>query len=294
MELFSNAKAVRLQSHHNKYLTAEEDEESVCQERSGTSRGARWAVEFVEGGRTVRLKSCYGRYLTASNVPFLLGMTGRKVLQTLPTRRLDSSVEWEPIRDGFQVRLKTQYGQFLRANGGLPPWRNSVTHDIPHRTATQDWVLWEVEVVEILVHSPGRVPSAASPPPSSAQHSISSSPPSTPPAGTSPRMSRKESSSSLPSSPLKSDGRTIHYYVADDAGNEDESFQGATFQFKGTSVQELTSRLEEEVGLSNMIVCSRNPLNGKLYPLRLHLPPNNSPMHVVLVTASSHVAKSFM
>ncbi|KAG5604230.1 hypothetical protein H5410_025722 [Solanum commersonii] len=153
MELFHKAKAVRLQSHHEKYLTAEEDEESVTQDRNGGSKHAKWTVEFVEKTENViRLKSCYGKYLTASNQPFLLGMTGRKVLQTLPNR-LDSSIEWEPIREGHQVKLRTRYGQFLRGNGGLPPWRNSVTHDIPHRSKTQDWVLWDVHVVEVLAHS---------------------------------------------------------------------------------------------------------------------------------------------
>lgn len=149
MELFQRAKSVRLRSHHDKYLLADEDEEHVCQERNGSNRRARWTVEFVEGHPVIRLNSCYGKYLTASNEPFLLGMTGSKVLQTVP-RRLDSSVEWEPIRDGMQVKLKTRYGNFLRANGGLPPWRNSVTHDIPHRH--HDWVLWDVDVVEIRRH----------------------------------------------------------------------------------------------------------------------------------------------
>lgn len=149
MEVFRNAKTVRLKSHHDKFLVADEDEGHVSQDRSGASRSARWSVELSGASDAViRLKSCHGRYLTASNEPMLLGMTGRKVLQTLPPR-LDSSVEWEPVRDGFQVRLKTRYGQYLRANGGPPPWRNSVTHDIPHRTSTQDWVLWDVEIVEV-------------------------------------------------------------------------------------------------------------------------------------------------
>lgn len=152
MELFRKAQAVRLQSHHEKYLLAEDDEESVSQDRKGSIKNARWTVEFVENSNVLRLKSCYGKYLTASNIPFLLGLTGKKVLQTLP-QRLDSSLEWEPIREGFQVRLKTRYGQYLRANGGVPPWRNSITHDIPHRTATHDWVLWDVDVLEIRVKS---------------------------------------------------------------------------------------------------------------------------------------------
>lgn len=161
MELFQKARVVRLRSHHDKYLLADDDEETVCQDRNGSVRNARWTVEFVgkfsgeDAASVLRLKSCFGKYLTASNMPFLLGMSGKKVLQTLPSR-LDSSVEWEPIREGFQVRLKTRYGQFLRANGGLPPWRNSITHDIPHRTSTQDWILWDVDVVEIRPRSPKR------------------------------------------------------------------------------------------------------------------------------------------
>ena len=148
MDFFLNAKTVRLRSHHDKYLLAEEDEECVTQDRNGSSKTARWTVEPVPGSDSIiRLKSFNGKYLTASNEPFLLGMTGRKVLQTVP-RRFDSSVEWEPVREGGQVKLKTRYGNFLRANGGLPPWRNSVTHDIPHRSATQEWILWDVDVVE--------------------------------------------------------------------------------------------------------------------------------------------------
>lgn len=153
MDLFYNAKTVRLRSHHEKYLVAEEDEESVSQDRNGSARNAKWAVETIPGSNiSIRLKSCYGKYLTASNQPFLLGMTGRKVLQTKPSRP-DSSVEWEPVRDGSQVRIMTRYGNYLRANGGLPPWRNSVTHDIPHRTSTQDWVVWHVDILEVANHS---------------------------------------------------------------------------------------------------------------------------------------------
>ncbi|KAK1305836.1 hypothetical protein QJS10_CPA10g00309 [Acorus calamus] len=281
MELFHKAKAVRLRSHHDKYLLAEDDEESVCQDRNGSSRNARWTVEFVQegGGNVFRLRSCYGRYLTASNVPFLLGMTGRKVLQTVPNR-LDSSVEWEPIREGFLVKLKTRYDHFLRANGGIPPWRNSVTHDIPHRTATQDWVLWDVDIVEFQMPSPSSLnkPSSGSVPSSSA----------------SPKLSKLESSNSFSGgSPPKNDGRTIYYLVANEVGNVDDAFEESSILFKGNGVSELMRRLEEETGIHDIIVCSRSPLNGKLYPLHLQLPPNNTTMHVVVVHSSAKVAKGF-
>lgn len=147
MEFFKKAKSVRLKSIHEKYLTADADEESVFQDRVGSSDCTKWTVEFVEGAENVvRLKSFLGKYLTALDEQFLLGVTGQKVVQTLPTK-LNSSVEWEPIRDGMQVKLKTRYGNYLRANGGLPPWRNSITHDIPHRH--HDWILWDVHVVDI-------------------------------------------------------------------------------------------------------------------------------------------------
>ncbi|CAN4116225.1 unnamed protein product [Withania somnifera] len=285
MELFHKAKAVRLQSHHDKYLTADEDEESVTQDRNGASKNAKWTVEFVEKtDNVIRLKSCYGKYLTASNQPFLLGMTGRKVLQTLPNR-LDSSIEWEPIREGHSVKLRTRYGQFLRGNGGVPPWRNSVTHDIPHRTKTQDWVLWDVHVVEILPHAPA---------PAVVTHSDSfaseSSSPTTTATGSSKSLSfsRQKSSDSLVNSPPKLvDGRLIYYHITDEFGEIEEGTEALCITFKGNNVEDLTKRFEEETGLEEITVCTRSALNGKLYPLHLQLPPNNANMNVIILPSSS-------
>ncbi|XP_047960413.1 uncharacterized protein LOC125205486 [Salvia hispanica] len=283
MEQFLNAKIVRLKSSHDKYLTADEDEESVIQGRDGSSKASKWTVEFVENSDgIIRLKSCYGKYLTASNQPFLLGMTGRKVLQTRPAR-LDSSVEWDPVRDkGAAVKLKTRYGHFMRANGGLPPWRNSVTHDIPHRTATKEWILWEVHVVDIVVaNSP--------PPPLVVEDKDSYSPPasfSSRPASFS--FSRQQSRDTEHSSPPKgNDGRLIYFHIADENGRVDEGFEELSITFKGTGVDELTQRMEEELGIERISICAKSPLNGDLFPLRLQLPPNNATMHVVVVPQSS-------
>ncbi|KAF2607883.1 hypothetical protein F2Q68_00046179 [Brassica cretica] len=84
----------------------------------------------------------------------MLGATGHKVVQSRRTGDGDPAGEWKPVTDGSKVKLKSRNGgNFLRANGGMPPWRNSVTHDIPNRSATQDCVVWEVDVVEIMERS---------------------------------------------------------------------------------------------------------------------------------------------
>ncbi|GMI99207.1 CROLIN 1 [Hibiscus trionum] len=297
MEMFEEATVVRLRSHHDKYLLADDDEETVSQERGGTVKNARWRVEFVDYNSThIRLKSCYGKYLTASNMPLLLGMTGKKVLQTLP-KRLDSSVEWEPVQEGSLVRLKTRYGLYLRANGGLPPWRNHITHDTPYRTSHQNWILWHVEVLRY--RRDEGAPALPPPPPpgqvlvngvyrdassedtgSSARISL-----------TGPRMSRLESDESEMESPKAFEGRVIKYEVVDDNGDVDQNIGERSFSFKGNSVEELKQALKEEAPVKEEFsLCSRNPLNGNLYPLRLHLPPNNVAMHVVVVPLSSKVA----
>nr|XP_043607713.1 uncharacterized protein LOC122579590 isoform X2 [Erigeron canadensis] len=287
MEILRHVKVVRLRSLHGKYLHANHDQESVSQDgHDATATTNRWTVEFVEDTpddvTIIRLKSCYNKYLTASNSPFLLGMTGKKVLQTVPSR-LDSSVEWEPIGNGKQVKFKTRYGHYLRANGGLPPWRNSVTHDIPQRSATQDWIMWQIEVVDTNEQSMQLVPYS-----DSFTSSASSSPSTN--WSKSPTFSNHESDSPL----KREEGRAIYYHViSDDDGEVDQNAQGFCVSFKGNGVNELTQMLEEETRLRNITVCSQSPLDGKLYPLRLQLPPNNVTMKVVVVQNSNEGEKQY-
>ncbi|KAJ4760538.1 actin cross-linking protein (DUF569) [Rhynchospora pubera] len=314
MELFQRAKAVRLKSRHDKYLFADEDETHVIQDRNGASPNARWHVEAVYHGGAephgLRFKSRYGRYLTASNEPFLMGVTGRKVLQTTVSGKADSSVEWEPVRDGFQVRLKTRYGNFLRANGGLPPWRNSVTHDVPHRSSTQDWVLWDVEIVEIATPKPTGSVEKPVPMAEDQRRQNGSLHRHDPPTdhrrtGSMPvnhgangaegnaKFSKLESLDSISMPVHKVEGRQIYYRIADDNGNFDEAFEAQHFIFNGTSLDELTEKLREEVGRDDIIICTMNSITNKLMPLRLQLPPNNAAMNIVIVEESSKVAKTF-
>ncbi|KAK4768659.1 hypothetical protein SAY87_003800 [Trapa incisa] len=301
MEFFLKAKSVRLRSHHDKYLLADHDKESVCQDRKGTVRQAKWEVEVVPGyDHVVRLKSCYGKYLTATNVPFLLGMTGKKVQQTVP-KRLDSSIEWEPQKEGLQyhLRLKTRYGNFLYGNGGLPPWRNSITHDRMHRYrhTGKDWLLWEIDVVErrpeplaLPPRQPLPPPVEAEPEPCSNEEDEEKEDSGSPYAIslTRPPISKNEHEGHGHSgSPMKA-GRRVSYRVAGESGEFMEA-EEVTITFRGNGLESLVETLEEETGLDDIIVCSH--WGGKLYPLRLQLPPHNAPMHVVVVPPSSRAAR---
>lgn len=94
---------------------------------------------------------------------------------------------------------------------------------------------------------------------------------------------QSNNSSSLAQAKVE-EGRAIYYHVvSDDFGEMDENAQGFCINFKGNDVTELTHKLEEETGLKNITVCTRSPLNGNLYPLRLQLHPKNVTMKVVVV-----------
>ncbi|KAG6534162.1 hypothetical protein ZIOFF_008047 [Zingiber officinale] len=285
MDWFAQAKTVRLRSHQEKYLVAEDDGEHVTQERDGSGPSALWAVERVDDApHAIRLRSyLYGRYLTSTDESFLLGVTGKKVRLTLPPR-LDSSLEWEPLHEGAHVKLKSRYGNYLRGNGGPPPWRNSITHDVPHRH--QDWILWDLEIAELLEKKP------ASPALSEVEVGLQS-----------PNLiaiemlfricshealfSLRVQSFSSSATLHKVEDRSIYYAVADNKGNVDDIVEWPSVTFNGTSVPELTEKLKEETHLDDIIVCTRNPLNGQLIPLLLHLPPNNTTIHLVVVEANS-------
>lgn len=79
------------------------------------------------------------------------------------------------------------------------------------------------------------------------------------------------------------DGRFIFYYIADEFGEIDEKMEELCITFDGNTVEELTKTLEDATGLDEIIVCTKSPLNGKLYPLSLQLPPNNTTMNVVVL-----------
>ncbi|CAM6050517.1 unnamed protein product [Sphagnum compactum] len=296
MDFFEGAKTVRLKSHHGKYLMADDDHNAVSQDRDISSKGVLWTVEIVPGSGTIRLKSYYGKYLTASDHAFLLGMTGKKVLQSFASKA-DSALEWEPIAEGNFVKLKARNGNYLRANGGVPPWRNSVTHDVPVTSATQEWIFWKVDIMENKDPDPEPAPAPQLPRPLS-RKSLSEDEDQA--SGSSHRSAHSsenhEETPVLPVRSARSDARRIFYTVMNDQGEavatDDEDW--GSFIFKGHSLKHLTEQLHVETGIDDeIILCARHPLSAKLYPMRLELPPNNAPMHVVVVRAASAAGRKF-
>ena len=85
----------------------------------------------------------------------------------------------------------------------------------------------------------------------------------------------------------KVEGRAVHYHIGDSNGEVRPDEEPHYLTFNGTSLEELLERLKQETGLDDIIMCSRSPINGKLLPLRLQLPPNNAAVHIVLVQESS-------
>lgn len=82
------------------------------------------------------------------------------------------------------------------------------------------------------------------------------------------------------------EGRVIFYDIGNENGEVVDENKASFFTFRGSSLNELKEKLKEETQLVDILVCCRNPLNAKLYPILLHLPPNNTDMHVVVVPSS--------
>ena len=73
MEFFQKANVVRLRSYHDKYMLADDDQETVYQDRNGTYKNAKWTVEIVENGNAIRcvFRLVYFRFKTIYNLKLI-------------------------------------------------------------------------------------------------------------------------------------------------------------------------------------------------------------------------------
>ncbi|KAL8240731.1 hypothetical protein R6Q59_014086 [Mikania micrantha] len=156
MEILQNEMIIRLQNNQGKYLIAQQDEESVSKSRDGTTKNAQWKIEMHDE-ESIYLKSCYGKYLTASNQPSIPGVVARnlKVTQTQPEKRNTSHL-WLPVsrydpQEPHLVWLTTLHNTYLRAHSGPLPLGNMITHDLLRKdmpNPRNKRILWHIEIVE--------------------------------------------------------------------------------------------------------------------------------------------------
>ncbi|KAE8667572.1 hypothetical protein F3Y22_tig00112399pilonHSYRG00040 [Hibiscus syriacus] len=167
-------------------------------------------------------------------------------------------VEFDPSSsqklEGVQFRFRTRYGQYLRANGKFPPWRDHIKHEVPYLFVTQDWILWTVEILE--ERQQEDLPRLLPPPPveTSSPHHIESN----------------------------SDSNFSLRGLRESTLEADESTEGSGWAFDGRKALKEEAKVDEE-----FTICSRNSFSVKLYAFPVDLPPNNSAMHVVVVPQSS-------
>ncbi|KAL4577234.1 hypothetical protein LXL04_013339 [Taraxacum kok-saghyz] len=149
---------IRVKYGKDRYLIAEDDKESISKCRDGSTKNAQWTIEVYDE-ESLYLKSCYGKYLTASNQPSIPGMIAKhlKVVQTLPEKK-NTSHQWLPVSQSpmgqstdtgkqLSMWLKTPHGSYLEAHTG----RNLITHDLLRRKGCNPLnkkILWHIEIVD--------------------------------------------------------------------------------------------------------------------------------------------------
>ncbi|KAI3704763.1 hypothetical protein L1987_74992 [Smallanthus sonchifolius] len=156
MEVFQNDMIIRLKNNQGRYLVAQQDEESVSKSRDGSTQNAQWKIEMHDE-ESIYLKSCYGKYLTASNQPSIPGLVARnlKVIQTQPEKRNTSHL-WLPVsqtdtQEPHSVWLTTLHNTYLRAHSGPAPLGNMITHDLFRKENPKTHnkkILWHIEIVD--------------------------------------------------------------------------------------------------------------------------------------------------
>ena len=148
MELFANARNVRLKSHLGAYLCAADDAEAVSHGYRRNTRGTVWAVEPA-GDEYVRLQGQRGLYLGAADPAAALDAAtpSCRVVQGVPSTPNDSAFLWTPRREDAErggagcLTLSGPLGRLLRASFGETPRDNAVTLDFEVGPEESAWVV---------------------------------------------------------------------------------------------------------------------------------------------------------
>ncbi|KAI4977051.1 hypothetical protein ZWY2020_050658 [Hordeum vulgare] len=251
-EQFQDGHHVRLRSRETgAYLHADEDGRRVSLHHRRASMNAAWAVHIYQGdgdSQYVLLHSAaYGRYLAATNAPAPRGHSGRRVEQCDYEPWEEEYIRWQAVRvgSGDDVLLRNVAGR-LRANG-----RYLSVDDFNSIGTMMHWVV---------EHIPARndAPRLAAP--------------------TGLRLPR--------SLAFVLPWRVIQY-EQEGAEESNASFAWESLVFRGRSAyhlrKELASRLGVAMDVSNLIMCVRAGMHGRLTPLVVDLPHSRETLDIIVV-----------
>ncbi|AQK87058.1 Actin cross-linking protein [Zea mays] len=295
MELFENARSVRLKSHLGTYLCAADDAEAVSHGYRRNSRGTVWAVEPA-GDEYVRIQGQRGLYLGAADPTAALDAAtpSCRVVQGVPSTPNDSAFLWTPRRERGAgcLTLSGPLGRLLRASFGETPRDNAVTLDFDVGPEESAWVVEAVPAEQ-----------AARPPPCRAQscdarmQATAATTSDTASSSFIRFYSTKEPKTKLEEPPPTEEPlhmparRTIFHNTAREDGAVDDFDEGTWryFTFDEQSLSALSRRLQEETKHKDFVICRRSAGGDapRLFPVVLDLPPGNDEMEFVLVLVPS-------
>ncbi|XP_062229984.1 uncharacterized protein LOC133927525 [Phragmites australis] len=277
MEFFPNGIHVRLRNRATRaYLHADDDDGvRVSLRRRRASLNTAWAVHrVVRNGITYVLlhSAAYGRYLALSPAPAPRGHRGHRVVQRCYDEQELNAVMWMGVRApggvGDDVFLRHVSNRHLRANGRFRIWHTGATVD-HFISIWSNMKHWMVEAI----------------PPRPA-------PPVLPVPGPTQNLGGRHGLFRRRAEAVVDRSRIIRCFGANDLGNSD---QLGTFLFYGRSVfnlrNEVALRVDQEI-FSDITVCVRAGVYGRLTPLVIDLPRNEETMDIVVLITGSPAAEA--
>uniref|UniRef100_A0A8I6YJ87 DUF569 domain-containing protein n=1 Tax=Hordeum vulgare subsp. vulgare TaxID=112509 RepID=A0A8I6YJ87_HORVV len=257
MEQFQDGHHVRLRSRQTgTYLHADDDGRRVSLSRRRASMNEAWAVHLFQPPQAqVRYlllhSAAYGRYLASTDAPAPRGHSGLRVEQCDYEPWEEEAIRWQAVGvdSGNDVLLRNVAGR-LRANGRY------LSVDDFNSTGTM--MHWVVE----------RIPARNDAPRLAAPTGL--------------RLPR--------SLAFVLPWRVIQY-EQEGAEESNVGFAWESLVFRGRSAyhlrKELASRLGVAMDVSNLVMCVRAGMHGRLTPLVVDLPHSRETLDIIVVMAGT-------
>ncbi|CAM0874499.1 unnamed protein product [Alopecurus aequalis] len=251
MDQFHDGHHVWLRSRvRGTYLHANDHGEGVSLHKRRSSMNAAWAVHLYQGDGDTQYvllhSAAYGRYLAATDASPPRGCRGFRVVQRNYDQPQVEAIRWQAVRigSGNDILLRHVAGRNFRYLRANGRYLPwNNTVSLDEFENLSTMMQWVVEPI----------------PP---RHGM--------PALPGPLRAR------LPGD------QTIRFVRASDDGLYTEE-GWSEFQFRGSSVYDLSNELATRVGVSDLIMCVRAGRYGRLIPLVVNLPRHGDTIEIVVI-----------